>query len=53
MCAANRALGSENQELRGLKDEAKSRIQVLEALVAEKDEKFTYVITKLKRTSFS
>ena len=49
VCATNYALGSKNQELRRLKDKADSKVLVLEALVAEKEENMRNVTTKLER----
>ena len=50
VCATNRALVNENQELCGLKNKAECKVQQLEALVAEKDEKLKSIATELKRT---
>ena len=38
VCTTSHALGSENQELRDLKNKAESKVQQLEPVVAEKDE---------------
>ena len=48
VCATNHALGSENQKLHRLNDMVESRMQLLEALAAEKDEKFRYIKQSLK-----
>ena len=48
--ATNHSLGSENQELRDLKNKAEGKVQQLEALVAKKDEKLKSVTIELERT---
>ena len=48
--ATNRALSSENQELRNLKNKAYGKVLQLEALIVEKDEKLKSVATELDKT---
>ena len=50
VCATNRALNDEIQELRDVKVKAKGKVVQLEALLVEKDENLKFVATELKRT---
>ena len=50
VCAAIRALGSENQERRNLKTKAEGMVLQLKALIVEKDEKHKSIATELERT---
>ena len=50
MCATNRALGSENQELCNLKNKEEGKVQQLDVVIVEEEEKLKFVATELERT---